>query len=122
MRLRLIHARMWLLGLLLALLGAFRTRQQRAWLIAAGVTLGAFMLNRENARILYPIRMRTRDASPGSGPATTSSTATRGSHRPTASRTAFRIPTARVRSARDISAVAAPNGSSFSSLLWISRS
>src|SRR6266511_1262903 len=37
------------------------------------------------------MRMSTRDESPASGPATTFSTVTRGSHRPTASRTACTI-------------------------------
>lgn len=46
---------LFLMTLLLATLGALLPGPRRTWLIAAGVVMGAFMLNRENARILYPI-------------------------------------------------------------------
>lgn len=46
---------LFLLTALLASLGTFYCRPHWKWLIAIGVTLGAFVLNRENARILYPI-------------------------------------------------------------------
>jgi hypothetical protein len=46
---------LFLMTLLLATLGAMLPGPRRTWLIAAGVVMGAFMLNRENARILYPI-------------------------------------------------------------------
>ena len=46
---------LFLMTLLLATLGALLPGPRRKWLIAAGVVMGAFMLNRENARILYPI-------------------------------------------------------------------
>jgi tetratricopeptide (TPR) repeat protein len=39
---------------LLALLAELLHRFQRLWLIGAGIVLGLLMLNRENARILYP--------------------------------------------------------------------
>jgi tetratricopeptide (TPR) repeat protein len=40
---------------LLAALGSFLTRPRRRWLVVAGVAMGALMLNRENARVLYPV-------------------------------------------------------------------
>jgi tetratricopeptide (TPR) repeat protein len=46
---------LFLVTLLLALLGEFLDRRRWPWLAGAGVALGAFMLNRENARVLYPI-------------------------------------------------------------------
>jgi dolichyl-phosphate-mannose-protein mannosyltransferase/tetratricopeptide repeat protein len=46
---------LFLMTALLATLGAFLTERRGRWLIAAGVAMGAFVLNRENARILYPI-------------------------------------------------------------------
>jgi Tfp pilus assembly protein PilF len=46
---------LFLATLLLALLAAFPERQRLRWLMAAGLALGAFMLNRENARVLYPV-------------------------------------------------------------------
>jgi Flp pilus assembly protein TadD len=46
---------LFLMTLLLATLGALLPGPRRTWLIVAGVVMGAFMLNRENARILYPI-------------------------------------------------------------------
>jgi Flp pilus assembly protein TadD len=48
---------LFLMTLLLATLGALLPGPRRTWLIVAGVVMGAFMLNRENARILYPIVM-----------------------------------------------------------------
>jgi tetratricopeptide (TPR) repeat protein len=45
----------FLMTLLLAVLGAFLARPRRRWLVVAGMVMGAFMLNRENARVLYPI-------------------------------------------------------------------
>jgi tetratricopeptide (TPR) repeat protein len=44
-----------LIALLLALLAGFYRRPHWKWIVAAGAALGAFMLNRENARVLYPI-------------------------------------------------------------------
>ncbi|HEX7437074.1 MAG TPA: tetratricopeptide repeat protein, partial [Caldimonas sp.] len=44
-----------LMTLLLALLGEFLSRPHWKWLIAAGLVMGALTLNRENARVLYPI-------------------------------------------------------------------
>lgn len=48
-----------LVVLLLALLGEFMgraaDRKMSLWLMASGLALGAFMLNRENARLLYPV-------------------------------------------------------------------
>ena len=46
---------LFLMTLLLALLGEFLARPHWKWLIAAGLAMGAFTLNRENARVLYPI-------------------------------------------------------------------
>jgi tetratricopeptide (TPR) repeat protein len=46
---------LFLMTLLLAVLGEFYHRPHWKWLIVAGVTLGAFTLNRENARVLYPV-------------------------------------------------------------------
>jgi Flp pilus assembly protein TadD len=45
----------FLVTLTLALLAEFCTRRDWRWLAALGVTTGAFVLNRENARILYPV-------------------------------------------------------------------
>ena len=44
-----------LMTLLLALAGEFLSRPRRRWLVAAGATLGLFMLSRENTRVLYPV-------------------------------------------------------------------
>jgi tetratricopeptide (TPR) repeat protein len=44
-----------LLTSLIALAGICLTKPRWSWLAAAGVVLGAFMLNRENARVLYPV-------------------------------------------------------------------
>jgi tetratricopeptide (TPR) repeat protein len=44
-----------LVALLLVLLAEFHHRPRWKWLVAGGAALGAFILNRENARILYPI-------------------------------------------------------------------
>jgi len=41
--------------LLLALLGEFGARREWKWLVGLGVTAAAFTLNRENARVLYPV-------------------------------------------------------------------
>lgn len=46
---------LFLMTLMLLLLGEFLFRPHWKWLMAAGVTIGAFVLNRENAEILYPI-------------------------------------------------------------------
>ena len=46
---------LFLVVLLLVLLGEFMDRRRWAWLAGAGLALGAFMLNRENARVLYPV-------------------------------------------------------------------
>jgi tetratricopeptide (TPR) repeat protein len=46
---------LFLMTLVLFLLGEFLSRPHWKWLIAAGVATGAFVLNRENAGILYPI-------------------------------------------------------------------
>lgn len=50
---------LFLTTLLLAILGEFHHHQhwkgQWKWVLIAGVVMGAFMLNRENARLLYPI-------------------------------------------------------------------
>ncbi|MBI2825145.1 MAG: tetratricopeptide repeat protein [Planctomycetia bacterium] len=46
---------LWLVSLLLALLGEFLTRRGGAWLAAVGIAFGALLLNRENARLLYPV-------------------------------------------------------------------
>jgi 4-amino-4-deoxy-L-arabinose transferase-like glycosyltransferase len=40
---------------LAALVGGYQLRPDWRWLAAAGLTLGLFSLNRENARVLYPI-------------------------------------------------------------------
>jgi Tfp pilus assembly protein PilF len=45
----------FLVTLMLALLAEFRTRRDWTWLAALGVTTAAFVLNRENARVLYPV-------------------------------------------------------------------
>jgi len=39
----------------LLLIGEFKRKPHAKWLAAAGVAVGALMLNRENARVLYPI-------------------------------------------------------------------
>jgi tetratricopeptide (TPR) repeat protein len=44
---------LFLMALTLALLGEFLARPQWKWIAAAGVAIGAFMINRENARVLY---------------------------------------------------------------------
>jgi tetratricopeptide (TPR) repeat protein len=44
-----------LVTLLLACLGEFQHRPRWVWLVAAGVATGAFILNRENARVVYPV-------------------------------------------------------------------
>ena len=46
---------LFLLTLLLALLGEFLARPHWKWLVGAGLALAAFTLNRENARVLYPV-------------------------------------------------------------------
>ena len=46
---------LFLITLMLAVVSEFHRRPHWKWLLAAGVVLGAFTLNRENARILYPI-------------------------------------------------------------------
>jgi tetratricopeptide (TPR) repeat protein len=46
---------LFLMTLLLALIGEFLARPRWNWLIAAGLAMGALTLNRENARVLYPI-------------------------------------------------------------------
>ncbi len=46
---------LFLVTLLLALLGEFVHRTRWPWLLGAGAVLGAFALNRENARVLYPV-------------------------------------------------------------------
>jgi tetratricopeptide (TPR) repeat protein len=46
---------LFLVTLLIVVIGEFEHRRQWPWLVAAGVALGAFTLNRENARVLYPI-------------------------------------------------------------------
>jgi tetratricopeptide (TPR) repeat protein len=46
---------LFLMTLLLALLGEFLARPRWALIAGAGVVLAAFTLNRENARVLYPI-------------------------------------------------------------------
>jgi tetratricopeptide (TPR) repeat protein len=46
---------LFLMTLTLALLGEFLARPHWKWLAAAGVAIGAFMINRENARVFYPI-------------------------------------------------------------------
>jgi tetratricopeptide (TPR) repeat protein len=40
---------------ILAALGTFTADRRRRWLLAAGLSLGVFTLNRENARVLYPL-------------------------------------------------------------------
>ena len=45
----------FLATLLLALLGEFTARRRWPWLAAAGIVTAAFVLNRENARVLYPV-------------------------------------------------------------------
>ena len=45
----------FLVTLLLALMGAFLDHPRRMTLVAAGVALAAFTLNRENARVLVPV-------------------------------------------------------------------
>lgn len=46
---------LWLMTLLLALVAEATQRRTWPWLLAAGAALGALTLNRENARILYPV-------------------------------------------------------------------
>ncbi len=46
---------LFLVTLLLALVGAFQHRPRWMWLVVAAAVLGAFTLNRENARVIYPI-------------------------------------------------------------------
>ena len=46
---------LFLMTLLLALLGEFLARPHWKWIAGAGLVLAAFTLNRENARVLYPI-------------------------------------------------------------------
>ena len=46
---------LFLITLILVAIGEFRERQRLKWLIVMGLALAAFTLNRENARILYPI-------------------------------------------------------------------
>ena len=46
---------LFLMTLLLALLAEFHCRPHWKWLLATGAALGAFMLNRENGRVLFPI-------------------------------------------------------------------
>ena len=60
---------LWLMTLLLALLGEFLARRRWSWLATAGVALGALLLSRENARLLYLVVLPWlwlyfRDASP----------------------------------------------------------
>jgi tetratricopeptide (TPR) repeat protein len=45
----------FLITLMLALLAQFSTRCDWKWLAALGVATAAFVLNRENARVLYPV-------------------------------------------------------------------
>lgn len=44
-----------LVALLLVALAEFQQKPRWSWLIGAGATLAAFALNRENARVLYPV-------------------------------------------------------------------
>ena len=44
-----------LVTLLLALLGEFLHKPRWGWLLGAGAAMGLFALNRENARVLYPV-------------------------------------------------------------------
>ena len=46
---------LFLLTGLFAALAAFRDATRRRWLVMAGTALGLLMLNRENARVLYPV-------------------------------------------------------------------
>ena len=46
---------LFLMCALLAALAEFIHRRHWAWLALAGIALGAFTLNRENARVLYPV-------------------------------------------------------------------
>lgn len=46
---------LFLMTLLLALLGEFTARRRGGWIFSAGVALGALLLSRENARLLYPV-------------------------------------------------------------------
>jgi tetratricopeptide (TPR) repeat protein len=46
---------LFLVAVLLALLGEFVTRRSWPWMAAAGLALGLLTLNRENARVLYPV-------------------------------------------------------------------
>ncbi len=46
---------LFLVTALLAILGEFTARRSWRWLAAAGLALGLFTLNRENARVLYPV-------------------------------------------------------------------
>jgi tetratricopeptide (TPR) repeat protein len=46
---------LFLVSALLALLGEFVTRRSWPWMAAAGLALGLFTLNRENARVLSPV-------------------------------------------------------------------
>ncbi|HEX6974982.1 MAG TPA: tetratricopeptide repeat protein, partial [Vicinamibacterales bacterium] len=46
---------LFLIAMLLALLGEFHARGGMRWIVIAGVALGLLALNRENARVLYPV-------------------------------------------------------------------
>ena len=46
---------LFLVTLILALLAEFRTQRDWRWLAPLGVTTAAFVLNRENAAVLYPV-------------------------------------------------------------------
>jgi tetratricopeptide (TPR) repeat protein len=46
---------LFLMTLTIALLGEFLARPHWRWIAAAGVIAAAFMVNRENARVLYPV-------------------------------------------------------------------
>jgi tetratricopeptide (TPR) repeat protein len=46
---------LFLVTLTLACVGEFQHRPRLRWLVAAGLATGAFILNRENARLIYPV-------------------------------------------------------------------
>jgi tetratricopeptide (TPR) repeat protein len=46
---------LFLVTLTLACVGEFQHRPRLRWLAAAGLAIGAFILNRENARVIYPV-------------------------------------------------------------------